>query len=528
MKITFLGAAHEVTGSCTLLEVNNKKLLIDCGMEQGADTFENAEIPVSPGELDCVFLTHAHIDHSGKLPMLVNKGFAGKVYTTAATKRLCSIMLADSAHIQEQEAQWRNKKAKRQGLPEYTPLYTQNDVRKLIPNMEGCEYNTVYEIYPDIKVKFIDAGHLLGSASIEITVCENGKEQTILFSGDLGNTDRPLIRDPQKPDKADYVVIESTYGDRLHGPRKDYETQLTNIIQTTLDRGGNVIIPAFAVGRTQEFLYLIHCIKKKGRISGHPDFPVWVDSPLAVEASEIYDGSLTDYYDEDTLKLISQGEDILDFPGLNFSLTAEESKLINSDPTPKVIISASGMCEAGRIRHHLKHNLWRQESTVLFVGYQSEGTLGRLLIDGAKEIKLFNEKIIVKARIEQMDGISGHADKNIMLGWLEGLKPKTVFVNHGEDGVVDAFANEINRTFGYNAIAPYPGAKYDLSTGECLEKGNTVPLNKEKKQAVSPSYQRLLQVKDKLLAVVEKYKGRANKDTERFADALTELIRKWE
>ncbi len=528
MKITFLGAAHEVTGSCTLLEVNNKKLLIDCGMEQGADTYENAALPVSPREIDCVFLTHAHIDHSGKIPMLTNQGFAGKVYTTSATKRLCSIMLMDSAHIQEQEAVWRNKKAKRQGIPEYEPLYTQADVLELLKNIEGCEYNTEYEIYPDVKVKFFDAGHLLGSASIKITVKEKGKEESILFSGDLGNINRPLIRDPQKPDKADYVVIESTYGDRLHGERKDYETQLASIIQQTLDRGGNVVIPAFAVGRTQEFLYLIHCIKQKGKVKGHPDFPVWVDSPLAIEATKIYDGSLMGFYDEETLKLIRSGEDILDFPGINFSVTAEESKLINEDKTPKVIISASGMCEAGRIRHHLKHNLWRSESTILFVGYQSEGTVGRLLLDGADEVKLFNEKVIVKAHIEQMDGISGHGDKDIMLNWLEGLSPKTVFVNHGEDGVVDSFAKEINQKFGYNAIAPYNGAVYDLQSGECLYEGNKTPLEGKKKASLSPEYQRLVKEGRKLSSLIESYKNRTEEKISSFANAVHEFIRKWE
>ena len=523
MKITFLGAAHEVTGSCTLLEVNNKKLVIDCGMEQGADTYENAQLPVSPEEIDCVFLTHAHIDHSGKLPVLTRGGFTGKVYTTSATRRLCSIMLTDSAHIQEQEALWRNKKAKRQGKPEYTPMYTQEDVKTLLSNTEGCEYNTEYEIYPDIKVKFTDAGHLLGSASIEIAVCENGRWETILFSGDLGNINRPLIRDPQIPGRADYVVIESTYGDREHGERKDYEAQLTEIIQSTLDKGGNVIIPAFAVGRTQEFLYLIHCIKQKGKIKGHPDFPVWVDSPLAIEATKIYDGSLTGFYDEETLRLISGGEDILDFPGINFSVTAEESRAINDDPAPKVIISASGMCEAGRIRHHLKHNLWREESTVLFVGYQSEGTVGRQLLDGEKEVKLFNEKITVKARIEQMDGISGHADRSILLSWLKNLKPKTVFVNHGEDEVVESFAREINEKYGFNTLAPYSGAIYDLSAGKCLDKGNTTP-KKDKKS----EYAYLEKEGKKLLGLIESYKNKDKEKSERFANALREFIRKWE
>ncbi len=524
MKITFLGGAREVTGSCTLLETGNKKILIDCGLEQGADTYENAEIPVKASEIDFMFLTHAHIDHSGKIPMLTKQGFKGKVYTTAATKRLCSIMLMDSAHIQEQEADWRNKKAKRQGLPEYEPLYTQKDVQALIADIDGCSYNKEYEICPEVRFRFIDAGHLLGSASVELTLKENEEEKVLLFSGDIGNIDRPLIRDPQKPTKADYVVIESTYGDRTHGPRKDYEAQLTKIIQDTLDRGGNLVIPAFAVGRTQEFLYLIHCIKQKGLINGHPDFPVWVDSPLAIEATRIYDGSLMDYYDEETLRLINNGEDILDFKGINFSVTAEESKQINLDPTPKVIISSSGMCEAGRIRHHLKHNLWREESTVLFVGYQSAGTLGRIILDGAREVKLFGEPITVKAHIEQMDGISGHGDKEILLDWLKVLKPQKVFVNHGEEESAENFAKEIKEILGFEAIAPYTGQAFDLISNQSISEGNRKPL--EKKSKVSPAYEKLLKAQNKLFEIINSLKGGSNKEIEAVTEQINSIINK--
>ncbi|MBR6747704.1 MAG: MBL fold metallo-hydrolase, partial [Clostridia bacterium] len=382
MKLSFLGAAHEVTGSCTLLEACGKRILIDCGMEQGADIYENCELPLDPSIIDAVFLTHAHIDHSGRIPMLTVRGYTGPVYATRASTELCTIMLLDSAHIQESEAEWRNRKNKRSGAEPYVPLYTVKDARKCLEQFEPHTYLESFPVCDGITARFRDAGHLIGSASIELTVTENGETKVLLISGDLGNVERPLIRDPQKPEKADIVVIESTYGDRLHGPRKDYLGQLTRVVQDTLDRGGNVVIPCFAVGRTQEFLYLLREIKRLGLVKGHDGFPVYVDSPMAVEATKIYDGDLMDFYDDQTLELLRQGVDVLHFPDLHMSITANDSKAINEDKTPKVILSASGMCEAGRIRHHLKHNLWRADSSVLFVGYQSEGTMGRLLQDG--------------------------------------------------------------------------------------------------------------------------------------------------
>lgn len=532
MKIQFLGAAHEVTGSCTLISACGKRILVDCGMEQGADIYENCDLPVAPNTIDCVFLTHAHIDHSGKIPFLTANGFKGSIYTTLATNKLCSIMLMDSAHIQEFEAEWRNRKAKRGGDAPYEPLYTSEDVSETLKLFVPCDYNKDYNIFDGIDIKFIDAGHLLGSASIEITITENGETKVLLFSGDLGNIDRPLIRNPQKPEKADFVVIESTYGDRLHGECPDYISQLTKVIQETFDRGGNVVIPCFAVGRTQEMLYLIRQIKEESLIQNHHNFPVWVDSPLAVEATEIYSAGLTDYYDSETLELLSQGKNPIIFNGLNLSITSEDSKLINADATPKVILSASGMCEAGRIRHHLKHNLWREESTILFVGYQAEGTIGAKLLDGAPTVKLFGEEINVRAHIEQMDGISGHADHDMLIDWLKNItpKPKAVFVNHGNDTVCDSFAQDVEKELNCKATAPYNGAEYDLHTGECLYAGNheKIKRNKPAVQRANAVFQRLLQAGKRLLIVIEHNRGGANKDLAKFADQINALSDKWD
>ncbi len=526
MKLKFLGAAHEVTGSCTLLEAGNLRILIDCGMEQGADIYENCAMPITAAEVDAVLVTHAHIDHTGKLPMLVAGGFDGPIYATGATTKLCGMMLQDSAHIQEQEALWRNKKAQRTGGPEYTPLYTLQDVVQTMGQFKPCSYHQYYPIAEGITVRFLDAGHLMGSASIEITVTEGEQKHVLLFSGDLGNIDRPLIRDPEIPSYADTVIIESTYGDRDHGPRKDYTAQLTAVLQDTFDRGGNVVIPSFAVGRTQEFLYLLREIKERGLVKGHDGFPVFVDSPMAAEATKIYFGDLTEYYDAEMLDLIGRGINILEFPGLNISVTTAESMAINEDKRPKVILSASGMCEAGRIRHHLKYNLWRADSTILFVGYQAAGTVGRLLQEGAEAVKLFGETIQVKAKIETMDGISGHADRGIMLRWLEGLKdhPPRVFVNHGEDTVCDAFAATITEMLGYPATAPYNGASYDVLTGTLLEQGNTRRLeNRGKQKKAETVFDRLLSAGKRLMTVIEKSRGRSNKELADFAEKINRL-----
>lgn len=532
MKIMFYGAAHEVTGSCTLLEACGKTIMIDSGLEQGRDIYENADLPILPAQVDYLLLTHAHIDHSGKIPALTSGGFSGHIYATAATVKLCNIMLLDSAHIQEFEAGWRNRKAKRAGTAPYIPLYTAEDAAKALKQFVSCDYETEYSLCDGISIKFTDAGHLLGSASITVTVTEGGKTERIVFSGDLGNVDRPLINDPAQPESADYIVIESTYGNRLHGERPDYITQLTQIIQETLDRGGNVVIPSFAVGRTQELLYLLRIIKEKGLIKGHDRFPVYVDSPLAVEATEIYSGSMLQYYDPETRKLLENGINPIKFPDLKLSVTSDDSVAINIDKTPKIILSASGMCEAGRIRHHLKHNLWRKESTILFVGYQAEGTLGRSLIEGTQTVRLFGESIKVSAHIEKLEGISGHADKKILLSWLEGFKqkPKMIFVNHGEDGTCDEFARTVTEVLNIPAVAPYNASAYDLITGICTERGNREKIagRAEPRGRTSAVFDRLLTAYKRLGSVIEKYQRGSNKDIAAFADRITALCNKWD
>ena len=533
MKLTFLGAAHEVTGSCTLLEAAGKRILIDCGMEQGADIYENCELPVAAGALDAVLLTHAHIDHSGKIPALVAQGYRGPIYATEAARRLCHIMLRDSAHIQEFEAEWRNRKAQRAGEPPYVPLYTMADAEAALRAFVGCDYDSPVEIFPGVTIAFSDAGHLLGSASIRITATEEGESRSILFSGDLGNIDRPLIRDPQSPPAADFVVIESTYGDRIHGERPDYVNQLAEIIQSTFDRGGNLVIPAFAVGRTQELLYLIRTIKERGLIRGHEGFPVYVDSPLAVEATKIYadDEAMKPYYDAETLELLVRGVNPIAFPGLRTSVTSADSKAINFDRTPKIILSASGMCEAGRIRHHLKHNLWRGESTILFVGYQSAGTVGRRLLDGADTVRLFGEEITVCAQIESLAGISGHADRDMMLSWLDAMpqKPRQVFVNHGDDQVTDLFAREIRNRLGLNADAPYPGDSYDLLSGQCVTRAPIIKATRvtDGRRRANAAFERLTLAGKRLLEIIAASRGLSNKELARFTDQINALCEKY-
>ncbi len=532
MKLYFIGAAHEVTGSCTMLEVGGKKILIDCGLEQGVDTYENCDLPVSPGEVDAVCLTHAHMDHSGKIPALVANGYRGAIFATEATYRLCTIMLRDSAHIQEFEAEWRNRKAKRAGEPVYVPLYTISDVEATLRQFSPHPYNSDIEVLPGVTLRFLDAGHLLGSSSILLTIEEEGHKKTLLFSGDLGNINRPLIRDPEPAPNADYVVIESTYGDRLHGPRPDYIGQLASVIQDTFDRGGNVVIPAFAIGRTQELLYLLRRIKEENLVFGHDGFPVYVDSPLAVEATRIYSSGLTEYYDRETLSLLEKGIDPICFPDLRLSVTADESKLINADREPKVILSASGMCEAGRIRHHLKHNLWRKDSTILFVGYQAVGTIGRKLIDGADTVKLFGESIAVHAAIVEMDGISGHADRDKLINWLSNMDsaPDRVFVNHGDDSVCDIFVQTVEEKLNFSAVAPYSGDGYDLITNTCFQKGIVVRVDKVSKgrREANAIFERLVAAGKRVARLIEAMRNASNKELGKFADQLNSVCDKFE
>ena len=532
MKLFFSGAAHEVTGSKHYLEAAGKKILIDCGMEQGKNLYENQEIPVPASDVDYVFLTHAHIDHSGMLPLLYNQGFKGSVYTTEATQQLCQIMLLDSAHIQEFEAEWKNRKGKRAGIPPIVPIYTTEDAVGILQYFVPCRYEEKIQVCEGIEIRFVDAGHLLGSASIEVWVTEQGVTKKLVFSGDIGNTNQPIIKNPHYIKDADYVIMESTYGDRSHGPRPDYIKELTAIIQRTFDRGGNVVIPSFAVGRTQEMLYFIRQIKAEGLVKNHDNFEVYVDSPLAVEATNVFNRNVPGYYDDDAMALIKQGINPISFPGLKTAVTSDDSIAINVSTTPKVIISASGMCDAGRIRHHLKHNLWRPECTILFVGYQSVGTLGRNLVEGATEVKLFGETIEVQAEITSLAGISGHADCEGLMKWIGAFekKPKRVFVVHGEDTVTDVFAARIKDELGIDAVAPYTGAEYDLLTNECLQAPEPVRVTPKKamQRKAATVFERLLNAGRRLMLVIRHNEGGTNKDLTRFTNEINNLCDKWD
>lgn len=527
MYLQFLGAAREVTGSCYLLETNNKKILIDCGLEQGKDVFENVEFPIAANLIDAVLLTHAHIDHSGKLPLLVKKGFNGPIYATSATCELCEIMLKDSAFIQENEAQWQNRKAQRAGSALVEPLYTVDDAQRTIQLFHAVDYDSQIEILPGVKAIYKDVGHLLGSASIKLLINENNKETSILFSGDIGNTNQPILKDPSYFTSADYVIMESTYGDRSHGERPDYIADLTSIIQSTLDRGGNVVIPSFAVGRTQELLYFIREIKEKELVKNHEHFPVYVDSPLAIEATNIFKETSIDYFDDQMRELILSGINPITFEDLKLSLTSDDSKAINFDTTPKVIISASGMCNAGRIRHHLKHNLWRPESTVLFVGYQAAGTLGRILVDGVKSVKLFGETIDVKAQIRSLNAISGHADKDGLLKWASAISPvpKKFFICHGEEEISEIFANTIRNSITDSVAVPYNGEKWDITSEKIIIEGNKNHISPEKKFiSRNPLLVQALTLCDKLLESLKGKEGLSNSILKEVISKIENII----
>ena len=533
MKVTFLGATHEVTGSCTLLECGHNRGLVDCGMEQGKDIFENQQLPVTAGEVDFVLLTHAHIDHSGNLPLLYKNGFDGPIYATQETCDLCRIMLRDCAHIQESEAAWRNRKSLRSGGPGYEPVYTLADAEAAIAHLRPVKYHELVQVGEHFTVRFSDVCHLLGSACIEVFMTEDGVERKMVFSGDVGNLNQPIIRNvPETVAEADYVMIESTYGDRLHDRHVPPVKLLAEYIQRTLDRGGNLVIPSFAVGRTQEMLYYIREIKEKKMVTGHDGFPVYVDSPMANEATAIYLQCGHECLDEETRALVESGVNPIWSDGVRISVTSEDSKAINTDPEPKVILSASGMCEAGRIRHHLKHNLWRKESTVLFVGYQSEGTLGRKLYDGEKHVKLFGEDIEVNCEVGFLPGKSGHADRDGLTAWLAGFekKPQLVFVNHGEDAVTDAFAHYLETEHGYKAFTPYSGTVFDLAGGKFLACPEGVPVKKAKTASGAESeslYQKLVSAGETLLSLIRSSRGKPNKTLKHFLSDVEELLKKY-
>ena len=474
MKITFLGATNTVTGSNFLVEAAEKKFIVDCGLYQGGSDLEEQndyEFEFNPAEIDFMLLTHAHIDHSGRIPKLYNEGFKNKIYAHKATCDLCSLMLPDSGHIQEMEIEWKNKKRMRKGEEPKEPLYTAEDAVKSLELFEPVKYDEIIEIDENIHVRFNDAGHMLGSSIIELWVKENEKETKTVFTGDLGNNDIPLLDSPTMIEDTDFLVMESTYGSRLHIKNDQKAEMFLDIVSETLDNGGTVVIPSFAVGRTQEILYEINKLKEnhddeefRRKYKTLMKAPVYVDSPLAISATEVFQEN-TDLFEEEIKKEIESGDDPLEFPGLEFTMTPDQSKALNEDPTPSIIISASGMCEVGRIKHHLKHNLWNPNSTILFVGYQAPGTLGHSIVNGAKKVKIFGEEIAVNARIEYIEGYSGHADQEWLMNFIYSFikKPKHIFLVHGEENSQQVLKEKILEKTEIGVTIPEFGETYELN-----------------------------------------------------------------
>jgi len=477
MNIRFLGAVKGVTGSCHLIEFKDKKILLDCGMFQGEDEDLNAEVlEVNPSEIDYLFLSHSHIDHSGRIPLLVKNGFKGIVYSSKPTYDLCQIMLIDSAHIQETEAEWKNRKSKRSGKEIVEPMYTQSDATESLKYFKSIFYQQVVQIDENITVRFSDAGHILGSSIIEMWFRDEKETIKLVYSGDLGMNDRPILNNPTIIESADYLIIESTYGNRIHENIEQRTEELIDIILNTVRKGGTIVIPSFAVGRTQEIIYELNkYYDKKLNVTGKKEnelkkIPVYIDSPLATKATEIFKTNAL-VFDEEARNYIMTGDNPLEFENLHFTQSAEESKALNFSNEPKIIISASGMCEAGRIKHHLKHNLWKKESSVVFVGYQAEGTLGRRILDGEKDVKILGEEIHINASIHNVEGFSGHADNPALLAWLQGFtkKPKKVFIVHGEAESKADFAKQVTEKLGLSCIVPEYNTIYEIKSIDSMQ-----------------------------------------------------------
>ena len=476
MKVKFCGASIGVTGSCHLISTDSHKVLLDCGQFQGGkemDKMNEEEFPFNPAEIECVILSHAHIDHCGRIPLLVKRGFKGPIYCTDATADLLDVMLKDSAYIHEKDAEWQTRKNLRTGKPPVDPLYTIQDSEAALRLVKPILYDQLVELNPDMKIVFNDAGHILGSAITELWITEGDKTSKLVFSGDLGVENRPILRDPVKIKKADFLIMETTYGNRLHPENSTSIDELIHITLKTIKRGGSVIIPSFAVGRTQELIYQFNMFYEH-----HPEYAdtlgkvyVYIDSPMATTATEVFKKN-AQVFDEETKAYIMSGDHPLDFPNLKFTRNTADSQMLNEDKSPKIIISASGMCEAGRIRHHLKHNLWDSRNSIVFVGYQAEGTLGRMLVEGAKEVKLFGEPIMVGAEIYNLEGFSGHADQKGLLDWLGGFQkePKHIFLVHGETQSKIDFAAKVKEVFGYEPIVVNGNTEYELETGEVLSR----------------------------------------------------------
>ena len=508
MKISFFGATKTVTGSNFLVEGAGKKFLVDCGLYQGSTKEEiknNEPFPYDLNDIDFMLLTHAHIDHSGRIPKLYKEGFRKTIFATNATCDLCAIMLPDSGHIQETEAEWKNRKRLRRGEQPLEPIYDAETAAKSLELFKGVQYDQIIEIDDDIHVRFNDAGHMLGSATIEVWIGENGENKKIVFSGDLGNNDIPLLAEPTMIEDADFLVMESTYGDRFHIENENKAEKFIEIVTDTIKNGGTVVIPSFAVGRTQEILYELNKIKDSDEDS--PDFDkrfeilmhtsVYVDSPLAISATEVFKENM-DLFDDETKELIQRGDNPLDFPGLKFTQTVDESKALNESDESCIIISASGMCEVGRIKHHLKHNIWNPKNTILFVGYQAIGTLGRKIVDGAKTIKLFGEEVAVNARIEYIEGYSGHADQQGLLNFVYSFmkKPDHIFLVHGEEEPQKVLKNKITENTGLAVTIPEYGETYDLSN--IVKLSNVVNQDKVKNYAKLEVIDRMKTLKEEL------------------------------
>ena len=473
MKVTFLGATKMVTGSNFLVEAAGKKFIVDCGMYQGKAEVEMENykpFEYNPAEIDFMLLTHAHIDHSGRIPKLYNEGFKGPIYAQKATCDLCGIMLPDSGHIQEMEAQWKNKKRERKGEKPQPPLYTAEDAINCLELFVQVKYDEIIQVDENIFVRFNDAGHMLGSSIIEVWTKEDGKETKTVFTGDIGNNDIPLLASPTMIENCDYLVMESTYGSRLHMKNDQKAEMFLDIVSETIDNGGTVVIPSFAVSRTQEILYELNKIKQnrddeefRRKYRTLMKVPVYVDSPLAISATEIFKQNM-DLFEDEIKEEIEQGDNPLEFPGLRFTQTADESKALNESTEPSIIISASGMCDVGRIKHHLKHNIWNPKSTILFVGYQAPGTLGNLIVNGAKKVTIFGEEFAVNARIEYIEGYSGHADQQWLMNFIYSFitKPKHIFLVHGEDESQEVLRNKILEETGIGVSIPEYGETYEF------------------------------------------------------------------
>jgi len=464
MKIEFVGGARTVTGSSYIIKDEDFTIMVDCGMFQGKQELQQRNqlhLIYAPQKIDCMLLTHAHIDHSGLIPKLVKEGFFGNIYATKATADLCSVMLPDSAHIQEMDIKWMNRRNRKLGRPQVEPLYTVEDAENSVNNFVPVSYGDIIQIHPRVEVRFRDAGHILGSSFIEMWIAEKGKKTKIVFSGDIGTENQAIIKDPEILEDAEIILIESTYGDRLHKNREDTYEEFKNILLNSINQKGNIIIPAFAIERTQEIIYTLNKLFNNGEL---PRIPVFIDSPLAISATEIFRQN-KQCFDEEMIKILMSGDNPLDFPNLKFTRSTEESKMLQ-DAKGALIISASGMCTAGRILYHLQNNLYKKESSVVFVGFQAEGTLGRRIIDGAKQVKLYGEDIAVNAQIHTLGGFSAHADKNGLLKWLGTNKnPKAkVFVVHGEEETSLSFAKTISSELGLAAHAPVWGEIVDLDS----------------------------------------------------------------